>query len=332
MRLAGRGLLRVRVGRALVRAEAQHRGVVTWAGEAAYESLEDLTDTIARLAAEPAERCRRLAVVLQRPPVQIRTLTELPPVKERELGALVAHQAARFFRKNGHALVTDAAWAVNGKGCVAHAAAIEEPIVEAIVAGARAAGLVIEDIAPADTREHLLLLPRSERAARSRVERKVIGRLALATGVVWTIVLGLVIGRLIWERRTVDRDLASLQAPLAAVLAARRELRDAEATLHAMASAERERSRSFEVLGTLSQAIPDSAVLTSVTWNAQGSGIVTGYARRAADVLARLERTSAGRGSRFDGPIVKEAIAGRDWQRFTIVFREQGARSTEPVP
>jgi hypothetical protein len=318
-------LLRVRVGRALIRAEAHHRGVVTWAGEAAYESLADLTDTIARLAAEPAERCRRLAVVIERPPVQTRTLTDLPPVKDLELGALVAHQAARFFRKNGHPLVTDAAWAGTGKGRVAHAAAIEEPVVEAIVAGARAAGLVIEDVAPADSPEPLLLLPTSERAARARAQRKLVGRLAFAVGGVWTVVLGLWIGRLIWERRVVERELASLEAPLAAVLAARRELHEADATLRALASVDRERGRSLEVVAALAQALPDSAVLTSITWNAAGSSIVTGYARRAGDVLARLERAGTGPRSRFDGPVVKDAIAGREWDRFTIVFEEQAA-------
>src|SRR2546422_2086538 len=45
---------------------------------------------------------------------QMRTLTDLPPVKPRALRALVAHQASRFFRCNGHALVTDATWIENG--------------------------------------------------------------------------------------------------------------------------------------------------------------------------------------------------------------------------
>jgi Tfp pilus assembly protein PilN len=315
----------VRIGRKTIRAEAQHRGEVTWAGEAGYESLQDLTDTIARLAAEAGESCRRLAVTLERPPVQTRTLTDLPPVKERELGALVAHQSARFFRKNGHPLVTDALWAANGRGRVAHAAAIEEPIVEAIVAGARAAGLVLEGLAPVDCPAPLMLLPSSERVARARAQRKLLRRLGLATGVVWTIVLGLEVGRLVWERRANDREFASLQAPLAAVLTARRELHDAEATLLAVASVERDRNRSLEALGALAHALPDSAVLTSVTWNTGGYETLTGYARSAADVLARIERISVSRDPRFGGPVVNEAIAGRDWQRFTIVFGDQRA-------
>ena len=323
MRFGRRGLLRVRVGRALVRAEAHHRGVVTWAGEAGYDSLEDLTDTIARLAAEPAERCGRLAVVLERPPVQTRTLTDLPPVNTQELGALVAHQAARFFRKNGHPLVTDAAWAANGRGRVAHAAAIEEPVVAAIVAGARAAGLAIEGLAPLDSPAALMLLPPAERAVRAGAERRLLRRLGLASAAVWIGALGLFVGRPVLERRAIDKELAALAAPLAAVGAARRELRKADATLQAAAAIEGERGRSLELLGALAQALPDSAALSSLTWSAAGAGAVTGYARSAADVVARIERTRVVRAPRLDGPVIQETIAGREWQRFTIVFDEQ---------
>jgi len=296
--------------------------VVTWTAEAGYESLEDLTDTIARLAAEPAERCWRLAVTLERPPVQTRTLTDLPRVKDRELSALVAHQAGRYFRRNGHPLVTDAVWA-NGEARVALAAAVEEPVVEAIVDGARAAGLILEGIAPADTSAPLMLLPTSERAARTRVERKLVWRLVLVTVSVWVLVFGLVVGRLMWDRRIVERQLASLEASLATVLAARRELHDADATLQAAAQADRDRSQGLAVLGAMTTALPDSAVLTSLTWTASDTGVVTGLARRAAEVLERLERVGTVLAPRLEGPPVKEAIAGREWERFTIVFGKE---------
>src|SRR2546422_2041413 len=94
---------------------------------------------------------------------QMRTLTDLPPVKPRALRALVAHQASRFFRCNGHALVTDATWIENGTARAARAAAVEEPVAEAIAAGARAAGLVLETVAPAGEDAPLTLLPTSER-------------------------------------------------------------------------------------------------------------------------------------------------------------------------
>ena len=104
-------LLRLRIGRSSLRAEAVERGSVTWAGEASYGELGELADAIARLAAEPPRACRRLSVALERPPVQLRDLRDLPPVRPRHLAALVAQQAGRFFRRNGQPLVTDAIWA-----------------------------------------------------------------------------------------------------------------------------------------------------------------------------------------------------------------------------
>src|SRR6266576_3091326 len=140
-----------------VRAEAVRAGVALWAGEATYESPVDLTEVIARLAAAPAERCRRLRVTLERPPAQTRVLKDLPPVRERELAALVANQAGRLFRRNGAPLVTDATWVPNGAGRVTHAAAVEEPVVLAVVAGAAQAGLRVESITAAGVSSQLQL-------------------------------------------------------------------------------------------------------------------------------------------------------------------------------
>jgi hypothetical protein len=47
---------------------------------------------------------------------------------------------------------------------------------------------------------------------------------------------------------------------------------------------------------------------------------VAGAGRRAADVLAAVERSRAVSNPRIEGAIVREAMAGRDWERFTIVF------------
>src|SRR5207249_299653 len=155
---------------------------------------------------------------LDRPPVQLRTLSELPPVKPRHLAALVAQQAGRFFRKNGQPLVTDATWVGKGATRVADAAAVEEPLVEAIAAGARAAGLWLEMIAPAEAGVMLSLLPRSERQSRERKAVRRTRRLALATCGLWLGAGALFVGRLFWERRAVERELAALAQPLAAVL------------------------------------------------------------------------------------------------------------------
>ncbi len=122
-----------------------------------------------------------------------------------------------------------------------------------------------------------------------------------------------------------NRELAALQAPLAAALDARREMRDAAATIQAVRDAQASRGGAAAALAAVTAALPDSAVITSFTWSADGMGALSGDARRAADVLARFERTNALPNPRFDGAITGEMIGGREWERFTILFsRETG--------
>jgi hypothetical protein len=312
--------LHLRVGRTTVRAQAIRDGLQVWAGETPYADVAALADAIARLAAEAPPGCRRLVATLEHPPVQLRTLTDVPPVKRAHLAALVAQQAGRFFRKNGHLLVTDAAWLTQGDSRVARAAAVEEPLVEAIADGARAAGLWLAAIAPADGLAPLSLLPRSERADRERVARRRTRQLAFAAGGIWLVAGALFVGRLMWEQRAIDRELAALAQPLAAVLDARRELHDAETTVAAVTAAERERGRSLTVLTAITRALPDSSALTSLALNADGTGVISGAARRATDVVARLDRLGLLGGVRLEGPILREPIAGREWERFTVLF------------
>jgi len=113
------------------------------------------------------------------------------------------------------------------------------------------------------------------------------------------------------------------------VLAARRELRDAETTLNAIAAAERERGRSLGLIAAVTGALPDSSVLTSLAWTGDGTGVLVGAARHATDVVARLDRLGSLAGLRLSGPVVREPIAGREWERFTILFGRDGGRARD---
>jgi hypothetical protein len=312
--------LRVQVGRAALRAEALARGEVTWAAEASWASRDDLAAAIARLAAEAPGGCRRLRVALERPPVQLRTLYDLPPVRARDLKAVVAHQAARYFRRNGQPLVTDAVWIATDCGRAVRAAAIEEAVLEAVAAGARAAGLALEVVVPANEAAPLVLLPVSERARRERAAGRRAQRLAAAAVAAWAVAGAVFMTRVAWEGRTVERELAALARPLAAALAARRELRAAEAAVRAVAGAERSRGRSLEVLAEIAAALPDSSVVTALVWNDAGAGTLGGAAKRAADVVAALDRADVVPAPRLEGPVIREPMAAREWERFTIAF------------
>ncbi len=313
-------VLRLRVGSSALRATAVRGDAVTWAGEATYVDATELSDAVARLAAEAPRACRRLAVELERPLVQLRTIPDLPPVKRHHLVALVAQQAGRFFRKNGEPLVTDATWVGKSAPGVARVAAVEGALVDAIAVGARAAGLWLETISPAGEPDSLALLPSSERERRERLAHRRTRRLTLATCAVWLAAGGLFAGRVAWERRVVDRELAALRQPLAAVVEARRELRDAAATLDAITAAERDRGRGLATLAAITSAMPDSSVLTSFAWNANGTGSLVGAAKHATDVVARLDRLGSLPGVHLSGPALREAVAGEDWQRFTILW------------
>lgn len=313
-------VLHLIVGDSIVRAEALRDGAAVWAGEASYGSPDDLAEVVARLAAAPAERCRRLRVTLQRPPAQTRTLTDLPTVRDRELASLVANQAGRFFRRNGAALVTDATWVTNGVQRVTQAAAVEEPLALAIVAGAAEAGLVVESITAAGMSPQLQLLPTAERAVRARARRRAIVQLAIAACAAWLVAGVLFGGRLVMERRDVETQLAAADAPLAALRDVRREMRTAEAMVLGLAEARRSRGEALATLARVNGAIPDSAVLTSYTWRSDGSGVIAGAGRRAADVLAAVERSHAAPNPRIEGAIVREQLSGHEWERFTIIF------------
>ena len=316
-------LLRLRVGRSVVRAEASQHGALVWMAEAGYQDVAELADVIARLAAEAPAGCRRLEVALERPRAQLRTLSDVPPVKSRELKALVEHQASRYFRRNGQSLVTDAVWIGKGSERTVRAAAAEEPLVEAIAAGTRAAGLALTTIGPVDETTPLVLLPVSERARRERAAGRRVRRLAVATVAIWVAAGTLFVARLAWERRAVERELVVLERPLSAALAARRELRDAETTVTAVAAAERLRGRSLGTLARIAAALPDSAVLTSFAWSDAGTGLIAGAARRAADVIAAFDRAGAVM-PRLEGPVVRETVAGRAWERFAVTFGGKG--------
>jgi Tfp pilus assembly protein PilN len=320
MKLRRAPVLHLVIGEAKVCAEAKHADATVWAAEAEYQSTDELTEVIARLAAAPAERCRRLKVTVERPPAQTRTLKDLPPVRDRELTALVANQAGRFFRRNGAPLVTDAVWVANGKGRVTEAAAVEEPLLLAVLAGAAQAGLVVESITAAGLSPELQLLPSAERGVRGRARRRALLRLGVAVCGVWLLAATAFALRLTIERRQIDRELAAADAPLSALREVKNEMRAAEAMVVGMANARRSRGQALAALARINAAVPDSAVVTSYTWRADGTGIIAGSGRRAADVLAAIERRHAVPNARLDGAVVREGSAGRDWERFTIIF------------
>jgi Tfp pilus assembly protein PilN len=142
------GRLGVCVGPTTVRAVHVRSGRIDWTGEGTYETLAELRDLLARLAVEAPRGTRGVRLALEPPLVQLRTVPA-PVLSARRADQYVQLEQGRLFRRNGAALVVgakvvreapDCAWVVG--------AAVEEPVLAAVVAGCEEAGLTIDDIAP----------------------------------------------------------------------------------------------------------------------------------------------------------------------------------------
>lgn len=142
-------VLGLAVGRDSIRAVLVERGKLTWVGSAEYGTPAELTEAIARLASEAGRPVRRARIALVRDVVQLRTIHPAPPIRARDAGRYVGLEAARLFRKNGEALVTDGALVTVVKGDRAlWAAGAPEPVLTAALDGCAQAGLAVEALAP----------------------------------------------------------------------------------------------------------------------------------------------------------------------------------------
>lgn len=333
-----RPTLHLRVSPGVLRAELRRRAVVGWAAEAPFGDADELAAAIAALAVEaPAlRRASRVDVTIDAPLVQLRTLHDLPPVRSRGLAALVSHQANRFFRRNGKPLVTDAVWITRSRWWrrgvqplpVARAAAIEAPWADAIADGTRAAGLPLPTIAPSAEvgRQKLDLVSPANRTARRRRARGRTGRLAAIALVLWVGTAGLYVGRLLIARHRLDAETARLRKASEAVVRVRRTLHETEAMVAAVDRDAEARGVILTQLGAVLASVPDSAYLASIELDRTGSGALAGGARRTAEVVAALERSSVVAGARLQGSPILELSAGHHWERFSVRFGRETAR------
>ena len=318
-------LMILSVGETRLEARLQRGGQVLWNGRIEYHDRKDLLDAIAALVAEPAlvKPGKRLLVELERPVVQLRTLQDIPPVRASQLRALVEQQDHRFFRKNGSPLVVDAVRMGNQRSV--RAAAAEEPMIDAIAEGARAGGFYLEDIRPVEWPNPLLsLLPNIERDRRRRLARLSLRRLGAVVLLLWSGAVVIGIGSHLRQARAVDRELARLSQPVAALQEARRQERLIQETIAALDLEQARRSRITGMLGAIAGALPDSAFITSLTIDSAGTGQIAGYARRGSEVLARLDAAQAVVAPALDNQGSRQSVAGREWEVFSIRFGESG--------
>jgi Tfp pilus assembly protein PilN len=315
-------------------ATVERRGHVMWTAETAIAGADDLASAIAALCHDAPRGAGWLDVEVDSSLVQRRALRSLPAVSESRLRALVALQSSRFFRRNGHPLVTDARWQPDHRALrlpwrraaartVADAAALDESWALAVVEGARAVGLEVRRISPAEG--SFQLLPASELDRRRRADGRRLRHLAAIAVTLWLLVGALYVIRLVATDRRDRAEIARLARPVAAVASARRELGRAAATLDGMRAAERRRSAVATELATIAAALPDSAYLTSLAVADDGrSGTLSGIALAASSVPPRIAGALSA-DARLASPALPDTTGGHIRERFTIVFARHAA-------
>ena len=288
-----------------------------------YVDADGLADAIASLASPPNgySGSTRLLVLVEPPLLQRRTLTDLPPVRDAALRELVAHGTARFFRQNGHALLSAATWATEGESAerVARVVAVEEIFADAIVSGAARGGFRLEDIVAADdAAKPLSLLPVAERQKRAARSWR---RAAMLTGGAAMLAVVLGCGWLIQvrsERRRVGAELTRLKEPRSALAVRRLAMDSALVAVLAVQSSDGQRNVLVSQLYAAVRALPDSSYLTSLTLDRIGTGTVEGRAMQAGEMETRFNAVRAFAPVRLSGSGARNSIAGHVWEQFTL--------------
>jgi hypothetical protein len=349
-------VLGVAIEAGCVRALAVRGGQVLWAAEAEYRDLEELAQVLARLAGERPARYRKARVALGDEVAQLKVVHAMPRLRRRDLASHVALEPRRYFLQNGGPLVTDAVVITSGNGPAGRAAllaAAPEPLVEAAAQGLAGAGCSVTAIAPAahfleaagraahpalanlgeaaarfeaawaaaSMSPRLCLFPNRLRRQNERHRKMGAWRWA-AAGALWLVLAAVTyVAALARQGAVAEAELERLGPTVRGALAVRADLRRAEEALSLLGRAEGERPQLSRLLARITAALPDSAFLAMLRLDRDGQGVLVGYAPRAAQVAALLERTQGVLEPSLDGPVVREVVGGRELDRFSLRFR-----------
>lgn len=320
------------------------RGRAVWAAESSYGNEADLAEALASLAASRPRGTRTLSVALGASLVTVKSVQGLPPLKARDLAAHVQLKSRRYFLQNGIPLVTGVAERPTNDPASVLAAAVETPLVEAVVAGTRQAGLDCRAIVPAvllpappdsvlpgndglrlayaaaTTRRYpIALTTESWRHDQRSRQLRLTRRLALIAAI--SLGFGLVaqIAGPAWRLQRDSRELTGLRDALTSALAVRADLDAVTEALRVTTREQAERSRTARLLADLAPALPDSVFLTGLELRGD-TGTVNGYAAHAATAVAAMQRVSGVERAALEGAVVRDMVGDAERERFTVRF------------
>lgn len=308
----------VEVGGNVLRAELRRGARLEWEVAIPTSGIDELEQRLRELRETEGGPALppRLLMRLVPPLIQQRRLTDLPPVPGRELPGLLAHNTGRFFRQNGHALVTDGAWQ-GARGGVVVAVAVEDHVVERVLQAVTDAGFELVDIEPLESDgPRLSLLPVAERVRRRRAAWRRTGALAAVAAAAWVISLGAALVWLTLEDRALSRELARLEEPRRAVARVRQEIRDAEAEVSALANGGAARGMLAGRIADLVGTLPAGGLQRLVVVR-DGTGELSGTTPSVVELLADLEQL-AGLRPNLASPPTREAGEDGDLEGYLI--------------
>jgi hypothetical protein len=237
----------------------------------------------------------------------------------------VALQATRFFRQNGHPLLTDATWIgpPDAGPRAALAVAADAGVIKALMNCCSQAGFEVGAIRCAEY-PTLSLMPPGTALAQRRLAWRVLRREAAVAGLLSLVLLLSGGARFLRDRARVAAELDSLKRPLAALAVVRGDMARAARMLDSLETARATRFSLVTAVAGLAEALPDSAYLVSVDLDASLYGRISGYARGPFEVLTRLERGGVLPEPVLEGALRPASRAGVGLEPFAIRFGRPG--------
>jgi len=172
--------------------------------------------------------------------------------------------------------------------------------------------------------------PAASFAAVPRWRMAAAGLAVMVSGAAVLAAPGLAASRVAAQARS---ELAPLASPRRAALVVQKQIAGKTAVLTSLSEFSARRQQSLALLADVTRLLPPDAVMVAFRIDSAG-GTIVALAPRATAIVSRLERSTLLAAPELVGPVTREVVASREYERVTVRFRSvSGARiGTTLVP
>jgi hypothetical protein len=266
----------------------------------------------------------QFVIEVERPLLQVRSLTGIPRTGRDALKRLVAAQAGRFFRATSEALVTDACWIRTPRDAQATVLAVAVPaqIVHEVCQTLQSAGGNLIAVRARDDRvagHRLSLMPPAVterlKAASLKHRKRILG---VGLSAVLVVGLGLLSILHAVQVRS-EREVTSLQSAIDSALGVRSAVTDLEYAMRTLSPQSSDVLLSLELLATLAKGMDTRAYLTRVEVVDTGEVRLEGMAENPAALLRSLREIPDFEQVAFASPpMQRSTLLTRSFTRFEL--------------